>query len=114
MTSTSAFPCANRLKLPSEMHCASIGIRYTFQKSAPILGNPPFVGHHYQSAEQKADQQHILGEISACGVLDYVSNWYTKEANYIQNTPIRCALVSTNSITKGEQVALLWNYLFQR
>ena len=79
-----------------------------------ILGNPPFVGHHYQSPEQKADQQHTLGEISACGVLDYVSNWYAKAASYIQNTAVRCALVSTNSITQGEQAALLWNYLFQR
>jgi len=79
-----------------------------------VFGNPPFVGHHFQSPEQKTDQQQILGEISACGVLDYVCNWYAKAASYIQDTPIRCALVSTNSITQGEQAGLLWNYLFQR
>ena len=78
-----------------------------------VLGNPPFVGHHYQSAGQKSDQQLVLAAIEARGVLDYVSNWYVKAAEYIQSTRIRCAFVSTNSITQGEQAGLLWNHLFQ-
>ncbi|MFN8560029.1 MAG: DNA methyltransferase [Dehalococcoidia bacterium] len=79
-----------------------------------ILGNPPFVGHHYQDAEQKADQQLVLADIPARGVLDYVANWYVKAADYVEGTSARCALVSTNSITQGEQAGILWNYLFQR
>lgn len=78
-----------------------------------VLGNPPFVGHHYQSAEQKGDHQLVLAAIEARGVLDYVSNWYVKAAEYIQGTRVRCAFVSTNSITQGEQAGLLWNHLFQ-
>lgn len=81
---------------------------------ALIVGNPPFIGHHYQSAEQKADQALILGDISAHGVLDYVCNWYVKAADYIRGTLIRCAFVSTNSITQGEQAGILWSHLFQR
>lgn len=80
-----------------------------------ILGNPPFVGHHYQSAEQKADQALVMHEISAQGVLDFVANWYVKAADYIQSNPeIDCAFVSTNSITQGEQVGLLWPLLLSK
>ena len=80
-----------------------------------ILGNPPFLGHHYQSAEQKADQSLVLREISAHGVLDFVSNWYVRAAEYIQpNRYIRCAFVSTNSITQGEQAGLLWPLLLSK
>lgn len=79
-----------------------------------VLGNPPFVGHHYQSSRQKEDQQLVLHEIQARGVLDYVSNWYVKAAEYIATTQAPVAFVSTNSITQGEQVGILWNYLFQR
>ena len=66
-----------------------------------ILGNPPFVGHHWQSPEQKADQSAVLGEIQAHGVLDFVSNWYVKAAAYIADGVTRAAFVSTNSITQG-------------
>jgi hypothetical protein len=79
-----------------------------------VLGNPPFVGHHLETLEQKADQHNVLAAIQARGVLDYVGNWYVKAADYIQDTAIRCALVSTNSITQGEQAGILWNHLFQR
>jgi len=79
-----------------------------------VLGNPPFVGHHYQNATQKADQQLVLANIQARGVLDYVSNWYVKTAEYLSETSIIAALVSTNSITQGEQVGILWSELFAR
>ncbi|WP_036403007.1 type IIL restriction-modification enzyme MmeI, partial [Microcystis aeruginosa] len=48
------------------------------------------------------------------GVLDYVCAWYIKAAQIIQGNRIRVAFVSTNSISQGEQVALLWNILFQK
>jgi len=80
-----------------------------------LLGNPPFVGHHYQSDAQKGDQAHVMWEIRAHGVLDFVANWYIKAADYIQANPaIRCAFVSTNSITQGEQVGLLWPLLLSK
>lgn len=80
-----------------------------------ILGNPPFGGHHYQDDEQKFDQRNVLSEIKACGVLDFVSNWFFKAANVLQRAPhIKAAFVATNSITQGEQVGLLWPSLLAR
>lgn len=79
-----------------------------------ILGNPPFVGHHYQSAEQKADQQAVMEDISAAGVIDFVANWHIKAAAYIYCTQTKVAFVSTNSICQGEQAGLVWSHLFNR
>ncbi len=80
-----------------------------------LLGNPPFVGHHYQSAEQKEDQQHVMGHLSSCGVLDFVCNWYIQAAKYVsENADIRCAFVSTNSICQGEQASILWSDMLRR
>lgn len=80
-----------------------------------ILGNPPFLGHHYQNAEQKADQARVMREISASGVLDFVANWYVLAVDYLREAPhVRCAFVSTNSICQGEQVGLLWGLLLAK
>jgi len=78
------------------------------------LGNPPFIGQSFQTAEQKQEQHFVLSNIQACGVLDYVCNWYVKAADFIQGTRIVVAFVSTNSITQGEQVGILWTELFSR
>ena len=78
-----------------------------------VLGNPPFIGYSYQSKEQKSDMELIFGKLKGGGVLDYVACWYAKAADYIHANPtIEVAFVSTNSITQGEQVAVLWGYLF--
>jgi N-6 DNA Methylase len=80
-----------------------------------IVGNPPFIGHTWQSETQKQDQTQIMGAMQAYGVLDYVCNWYVKAVDLIaQNPSIHCAFVSTNSITQGEQVGLLWPSLLRR
>lgn len=146
-----------------------------------ILGNPPFVGKQYQTAEQKEDMDFVVGSLKGAGVLDYVAGWYLKAAQYLSGTQegfvsrdkrafadtrftgagtpapvkrgavsrpdespaavratksaapqiedifvvfereaatarsrIRCAFVSTNSITQGEQVGVLWSELFRR
>ncbi|MDP1697739.1 MAG: DUF559 domain-containing protein [Xanthomonadaceae bacterium] len=115
-----------------------------------ILGNPPFVGAKMMSAEQRGDLLAIAGNLKGAGLLDFVSAWYLKAAQYMtagalvpsptetgagsvgalqsgrhanaepspgpsghplprgEGTPIRCAFVSTNSITQGEQVGVLW------
>ena len=75
-----------------------------------IIGNPPFVGNNYMNESQRADLAPFFPKNKT---LDYVCCWYMKAAAYIENTKVRCALVSTNSITQGEQVPLLWKELFQ-
>ena len=79
-----------------------------------ILGNPPFVGKSLQSNEQKADMQKIFAAVNGAGVLDYVTAWYVKASQLIQNTQTKVAFVSTNSISQGEQVGILWNLLFNQ
>jgi len=79
-----------------------------------ILGNPPFVGKQLQSKEQKEDMDLIFANVKGAGVLDYVTAWYIKAAQYIYGTKIRVAFVSTNSITQGEQVGVLWNELLNK
>ncbi len=76
-----------------------------------IMGNPPFVGASMMTAEQKNDAVAIFGKIKLSNSIDYVGAWYHKSAQLMQNTQIRSALVSTNSITQGEQVAPLWQKL---
>ncbi len=76
-----------------------------------ILGNPPFIGKHYQTAEQKSELKNIFSGISGARVLDYVAAWYILAAKYVQKTEIKVAFVSTNSITQGEQVSILWKEL---
>jgi type I restriction-modification system DNA methylase subunit len=71
-----------------------------------IVGNPPFVGMSLLSKEQQEDNRTVFAEIaggSRTGRLDYVACWYAKATSYIRNTSARVALVSTNSITQGEQ-----------
>jgi len=77
-----------------------------------IIGNPPFIGKHLQNESQKADMEKIFANVKGVGVLDYVTAWYLKASQFIQNTKIRVAFVSTNSIVQGEQVGILWNLLF--
>ena len=77
-----------------------------------IVGNPPFVGYSYQSKEQKADLEMVWGGASGTGVLDYVAAWYIKAARYMHANPlVRTAFVSTNSLSQGEQAAVLWGQL---
>jgi hypothetical protein len=84
-------------------------------ESSFVLGNPPFVGYSYQTKEQKADLEIVFNGVKGAGVLDYVAAWYLKAADYIQANPnIEVAFVSTNSITQGEQVAILWGKLFSQ
>lgn len=99
-----------------------------------ILGNPPFIGKQLQTKEQKEDLKSVfkkpqflveqlqnneqkedikkrLKKYEKIGILDYVTCWYKKAAEYIQNTQIEVGFVSTNSIIQGEQAVLLWKIL---
>ncbi len=74
-----------------------------------IMGNPPFVGKNFQNSEQKQDMQRIYGESRYSAGLDYVTAWYKQALRYMKDSDaIKCAFVSTNSITQGEQVYMLW------
>jgi type I restriction-modification system DNA methylase subunit len=90
-----------------------------------ILGNPPFIGKHLQNAAQKEDMELIFRGVNGAGVLDYVAAWYIKAAAYMNaggyhfangangnNKITKTAFVSTNSISQGEQVSILWHELF--
>ena len=80
-----------------------------------IMGNPPFVGARLMSQAQKDDMILVFGnKWKNVGNLDYVSCWYKKATDYMQGTNICTALVSTNSITQGEQVPILWKPLFEQ
>ncbi|MCR4281122.1 MAG: N-6 DNA methylase, partial [Candidatus Kaiserbacteria bacterium] len=97
-----------------------------------ILGNPPFVGKQHQNAEQKADMELVFAGVKGAGVLDYVAAWYLKAVRYIRGDEkisalleampgahkpprerVKIAFVSTNSITQGEQVGVLWPELLR-
>ena len=89
------------------------------EKCSYIMGNPPFVGYSLQSKEQKADMLSIYVDekgkpYKTAGKIDYVAGWYYKAAQYMQDTTVRTAFVSTNSITQGEQVAAVWKPLYKR
>ena len=84
-----------------------------------IIGNPPFLGYSLQSPKQKADLLSVYVDengkpYKTAGKIDFVSAWYFKASQIMQNTSIRTALVSTNSITQGEQVASVWKPLYER
>ncbi len=79
-----------------------------------IMGNPPFVGARLMDAQQKQDVIHIFGEkYKNVGNMDYVCCWYKKAWQMIKGTSVHAALVSTNSISQGEQVANLWQPLME-
>ena len=82
-------------------------------KLSYIIGNPPFVGVNYMSDGQREDMDNIWSETKR-GKLDYVTCWYMKAAVMMIGTNIRTALVSTNSVTQGEQAAVMWKALFDK
>ncbi len=78
-----------------------------------IMGNPPFVGARLMSEAQKSDLNSVFPGWKNAGNLDYVCCWYKKAADLMKDTTARAALVSTNSVTQGESVSLLWKPLFE-
>ncbi|MDO4863164.1 MAG: methylase, partial [Ruminococcus sp.] len=74
-----------------------------------IMGNPPFAGHKNVSPDQKDDMKRVFS--GKQGRLDYVSAWYLLASQYIQNTSIECAFVSTNTVVQGVHIETLWKKL---
>ena len=113
------------------------------ERASYVFGNPPFIGKQLQNAKQKVEMEEVFHGVKGAGVLDYVAAWYVKAARYMTNIPqtppnlplsgeeppspsltregrgglvsgIRTAFVSTNSITQGEQVGILWGELLNK
>ncbi len=105
------------LKKSPHIHCGN-ALRTDWKEFLPpaqcsyVLGNPPFIGKHYQNKDQRADLVHVFRDFKNTGDIDYVTAWFYRAAEYIQGTQLRVGFVSTNSITQGEQVPIIWRLLF--
>lgn len=101
--------CANSLRENWEVFCP----RQSTEDEVYIIGNPPFWGKQGRNAAQTEDMEIVFHGLNGFKNLDYVTNWFWKGANYIKNSKAKLALVSTNSICQGEQVATLWEPIFK-
>ena len=79
-----------------------------------VFGNPPYLGARLQDNMQKEDMKFAIGADLSFNNLDYISTWFYKSANYIKASIAKVAFVTTNSICQGEQVSLLWPYIFEK
>ena len=85
------------------------------QRCSYVLGNPPFVGAKFMDDAQREDTRQVFESIDNSGLLDFVAAWYVKATRYVKSeTNCRCAFVSTNSITQGEQVGVLWGWMLSQ
>jgi hypothetical protein len=107
LTASASIHCGNALTVDWESIAPKAELSY-------ILGNPPFLGSKVMSAAQRKEVYTLFDGIRNCGILDYVTCWYKKAAQYMQGTKIEAAFVSTNSITQGEQVPVLWPELIHK
>ena len=107
------------LKSYSNIHEAN-ALRIDWETVVPkdrlnyIMGNPPFSGARIMGKSQKEEMFLVFGKASGIGNLDYVAAWYKKASEYVITTAIHAAFVSTNSITQGEQPAILWKPLMDK
>lgn len=76
-----------------------------------VFGNPPFIGSRMANEDQRADTDIIWAGNTRRGTLDYVTNWLRLSATYLAGTTGRAAFVATNSISQGEQPAVIWEEL---
>jgi hypothetical protein len=79
-----------------------------------VLGNPPYLGARLQSKEQKDDMTTVFQGIKNFNNLDYIACWFYKGTTYIKNAHAKVAFVSTNSISQGEQVGILWTHILDK
>ena len=100
--------CGNACRLDWDAVCP-----HTSSDEVYIMGNPPYLGSSLQDSEQKEDMKIAIGDIcKGHKKLDYIAVWFIKAAEYCKQSDASYAFVSTNSISQGEQVALLWPIIF--
>ena len=85
---------------------------HTKDEEVFVFGNPPYLGSSLQDVSQKNDMKYVFGDNNGWKKLDYICNWFFLGSLYCKCAQSKCAFVSTNSITQGEQVAILWPILF--
>ena len=108
LTSSPHIVCGNALDLEWSSVVPALNLNY-------IIGNPPFLGKKEQSPQQKTEVKTIFSGLNGCTKLDYVACWFKKSVDQLlENSDIKIALVSTNSITQGEQVGILWRHLYDQ
>lgn len=101
--------CGNACRMDWEVVCP-----HTKDEEVFVFGNPPYLGARLQDVDQKEDMQVAVGADLAYNNLDYISTWFYKGTNYVKNTKAELAFVTTNSICQGEQVPLIWDYIFSQ
>ena len=101
--------CGNACRIDWNTVCP-----HTPDEEVFIFGNPPYLGARLQNEEQKADMKAAMGKEIAYNNLDYISTWFYSGTKYIANSSAKLAFVTTNSISQGEQVALLWPSIIEK
>jgi len=104
LQTSSTIVCGNALTLDWKTVVSPWRVSY-------IMGNPPFVGAKFMNDEQRKDVALVFDGIKNAGLLDFVAAWYVNAVRFMKGENIRCAFVSTNSITQGEQVGVLWRWM---
>lgn len=99
--------CGNACRMDWEVVCP-----HTKDEEVFVFGNPPYLGSSLQDVSQKNDMKYVFGDNNGWKKLDYICNWFFLGSLYCKCAKSKCAFVSTNSITQGEQVAILWPILF--
>ncbi len=79
--------------------------------STLILGSPTYKGSKKQTAAEKLEIRRIFSSTKLSDA-DLCSCWLYLAAQYISGTSSRCALVLTNSICQGVQVAFVWEHIY--
>ena len=100
--------CGNACRIDWNKVCP-----HTKDEEVYIFGNPPYLGSRNQEEIHKEDLDFTLSKLKDYRKLDYIAIWFWKAANYIKASTAKCAFVSTNSITQGEQVLSLWKPIFE-
>ncbi len=103
--------CGNATRLDWEVVCPKVDDKGN-EREVYILGNPPYLGTKYQLIEHKNDMSVVFKGMNNYKTLDYVSCWFMLGSKFIANANAQCAFVSTNSISQGVQVAMLWPNIF--
>ncbi len=99
--------CGNACRLDWNAICP-----HTPEDEVYIMGNPPYLGSKLQDESQKEDMKIALADVKDKKGVDYIAAWFWKGAQYIHNSKAKYAFVTTNSISQGEQVAMLWKPIF--
>lgn len=99
--------CGNACRLDWNTICP-----HTTDDEVYIMGNPPYLGSKLQDDSQKEDMRIAMQDTDAAKTVDYIAAWFWKGAKYIRGTKAKYAFVTTNSISQGEQVAMLWKPIF--